>query len=118
MTLLLFCTRPITKKLNGTSRAEIILHVTMTSVLLGHMTNTYGFVFTFMSSITTEFSIREVNIHQSILHLMTMFLFLDHVTNFYEFILTSLDFMTNELERMTDQQVMTSHFTLRTHVNH
>lgn len=90
----------------------------MTSVLLGHMTNTYGFVFTFMSSITTEFSIREVNIHQSILHLMTMFLFLDHVTNFYEFILTSLDFMTNELERMTDQQVMTSHFTLRTHVNH
>ena len=48
--------RPITKKLNGTSRAEIILHVTMTSVLLGHMTSTYGFVFTFMSSITTEFS--------------------------------------------------------------
>ena len=51
-----FLCKTITKKLNGTSRAEIILHVTMTSVLLGHMTSTYGFVFTFMSSITTEFS--------------------------------------------------------------
>ena len=40
--------------------------------------------------------------------MMTMFLFLDHVANFYEFIFPSLDFMTVELERMVDQQIMTS----------
>lgn len=60
-----FLCKTITKKLNGTSRAEIILHVTMTSVLLGHMRNIHGLVFTFISSITTKFG-RMVGQHASL----------------------------------------------------
>ena len=63
--LRLFCTRPIANKLNGTLHAENILHVTMTLVLLGHMRNIHGLVFTFISSITIKFG-RMVGQHASL----------------------------------------------------